>query len=211
MKHLFRTPLCSTSIAAALIALFSIAAPECRAGQMTSMSTVSLTGSVSRTQSGTSTFMTDTPTFDQFDPSVGNLTAATLEFDIDGTASLTTSVFAVGYVQFNYNGQNQKINFDTDNTRNLTFTGPDGTANLDLTAVTGLGTFDLGQFSAQYNMSQGTFPSGADTTATLKFTLTYTYDAVTPPPPPAVPEPSTFALLGIGGLALVGFGKRRKQ
>ncbi|WP_339909850.1 choice-of-anchor L family PEP-CTERM protein [Symmachiella dynata] len=32
-----------------------------------------------------------------------------------------------------------------------------------------------------------------------------------PPDPAAVPEPSTFALLGIGGLALVGYGLRRKR
>lgn len=34
----------------------------------------------------------------------------------------------------------------------------------------------------------------------------------TPPPSPtAAPEPSTFVLLGIGGIALLGYGKRRKR
>ena len=39
----------------------------------------------------------------------------------------------------------------------------------------------------------------------VKATITYTYEA------PAVPEPSAFALLGIGGVALVGYGWRRKR
>lgn len=35
-------------------------------------------------------------------------------------------------------------------------------------------------------------------------------DTLSPPPRP-VPEPSTFALLAIGGIALVGYGWRRKR
>jgi hypothetical protein len=192
-------------------------AAQAYASTITVSSSMSGSGTAHRTTTGTSNLITFTPSFQQFDPSLGALQSATLDWAFSGTVTVTENqqlnpdwVWDVGNVAFNYGGTSQVKNYDTDVNPVLTFNGPTGSLGLSLPAVTGLGTFTNGAFLATFTMDQGTFPVDANGNATGQFLVTYNYlkpgenpdggnrEAQADP----VPEPSTYLLLA-GGLAAV--------
>ena len=68
--------------------LLTISAPAF-ASTITIPSTMSGSGTAHRTTTGTSQMFTFTPLFQQFDPSLGTLVSATLEWEFSGTVTVT--------------------------------------------------------------------------------------------------------------------------
>jgi PEP-CTERM motif len=140
----------------------------------------------------------------------------------DGTFSLFVNEDRPGYtVTFTFDNPIKAFGLDVNDMSFGTMTFSDNLGNVNTDVLTNDGGGPLGgpgfenlQFfgvtnTTAFNTVQLTFVNNSASTGSiyldrLEYASTLSGSAV-------VPEPSTFALLGIGGLALVGYGVRRKR
>jgi hypothetical protein len=182
--------------------LLGLGSVPAQAAFLTSQS-VSFTpsGSDSNVTNGkTVTVFSVTPSFTKFDPGLGTLTAATLEWV--GTGSLVVGGNNEGQAIMSY-----ALSTDTETwniyggstTLNFSISGSEA---LDPVAATGIGTFSPTKFTETYQLQQGFFPATFSTgPSSGTFTLEYDYSngatEVAPEPSSMTYAFSSMALLGL--------------
>lgn len=159
-----------------------------QAATATQTATVSANGSRNDITSGVDvTIATDSATFDQFDPSLGTLTSATLSWSMTGSVSGTGNYEADGRLSFA--GRSATTHFEAGTgTTAIAFN-----SSADVTgAAVGTGTFTRDVVAEVRNHS-GTFPWGATMSFSGTITLTYEYELDAEPPQWSLPGPLTVA------------------
>jgi len=155
------------------------------------------------TTGGPYTFVTASPSFNQFNSVLGTLVSASLSWTMTGSENGSGNFAGTGV--FSYGGQSQTVTFDT-----ITDPGPKtfdfaGSELLSLAAVIGSGTITPSTFNGTIQQS-GYFPwSGSMTDVLGTVVLTYDYEGTTA----AVPAPASL-LLFASGLGLFGLMRRRQ-
>jgi hypothetical protein len=170
---------------------------------------------VSETPSGSSNNITNsavlgvfsvTPTFNDFNPTLGTLNSATLTWSATGSLTVTGNNEGQAVMSYVTSSDTESWNiFGGSTTVNFSISGTD---DLSLASVTGTGTFNAGAFAETYQLQQGYFvPAASYSTGPTSgtFTLTYVYTLPVQPPPPGntVPEVSSVSYLPAGMLLLV--------
>jgi len=189
-----------------------------------------ITQSVTETPSGSNSNVTNskvlgvfsvTPTFNEFDPSLGTLISATLTWN--ATGSLTVTGNNEGQAILSYDTSNDTESWNIYGGSTVLDFSISGTDHLSPASVTGTGTFNAGAFAETYQLQEGFFPDTFTTGATKgTFTLTYDYapPGVNPDPSPqtpgsTVPEVSSvsylFTTVLLLGLALASRARRSAQ
>jgi hypothetical protein len=160
-------------------------------------------GGTNLTTGGPFKFITNSPSFNQFNGSPGTLLSATLGWTITGSENGSGNFAGTGV--FSYGGQSQTVTFDT-----VTDPGPKsfdftGSELLSLATATGTGTFVPSVFNGTMQQS-GLFPwAGSMSNVLGTVTLTFAVDGgIT-----SVPEPTTVLIFG-SGLVLLGLTRRRR-
>lgn len=186
--------------------------------------TILLTQSVSGSDSGSvsnlspATYLSEAFSFSQFDPAIGNLTSAQLQWNFSTSAIVTPPApvpdgspnpFMSGAVQFMFRGVSVGGSFfDVTTVQTFNFTGPDGSASLALAPLIGPGTFTAGTLEGILDLaSPSLFPVGVLGSFTGTLNLTYVYDPIREQ---SVPEPATLVLLA-SGLATASAARRRRR
>jgi hypothetical protein len=140
-----------------------------------------------------------TPTFNKFNPGLGTLLAATLQWVGTGSLIVGGNNEGVAIMSYALSADTETWNiFGGSTTLNFSISGSE---SLDLAASTGTGTFSPSNFTETYQLQQGFFPATFSTgTTSGNFTLEYDYfnGAIQP-----APEPSTMAG-GFWGMAALG-------
>lgn len=163
-------------------------APPAQAAPSVQTRTVSGSGTRNDITSGIDvTIATGSATFDQFDPTIGTLTSATLSWNITGSVSGSGNYEADGRLAFA--GRSATTHFESNaGQAAITFN-----SSADVTgAAVGTGTFTRDVVAEVRNHS-GTFPWGATMSFSGTITLTYEYELDAEPPQWSVPGPITVA------------------
>jgi hypothetical protein len=161
-------------------------------------------------------FISNAITFDQFDPALGTLTSAMLNWDLDSAAIVTPPApvpngspnpFMSGDVRFAFRSSSVSGSFSNATTvQHFAFTGPDGSASLALAPVIGNGTFTAGTIEAILDLASPTlFPVGVSGDYRGTVNLTYVYEPIRGQD---APEPATLLLLGSGLTAAAAARKK---
>jgi hypothetical protein len=142
-----------------------------------------------------------TPSFNMFDPALGTLVAATLQWT--GTGSLTVFGNNEGVAVMSYGTSSDAETWNIYGGSTTVNFSIGGSESLDLATVTGLGKLSKGSFMETYQLQQGFFPASFSTGPTSG-NVTLEYDYTNGSIQTAAPEPSTlgYALAGIVLLAL---------
>jgi|ERR1017187_5956711 hypothetical protein len=148
-----------------------------------------------------------TPTFNEFNPSLGTLDSATLTWSATGSLTVTGNNEGQAIMSYDTSSDTETWNinsFGGSSTMNFSISGTD---DLSLGSVTGTGTFNAGAFAENYQLQQGYFFGNSFSTGPTSgtFTLTYDYTLPVPPPPPGntVPEVSSVSYFPAGILLFV--------
>jgi len=188
-------------IASACALLLGLGVPPARAGAVTQTVSLNASGSNNNVTNGhTVTVFSLAPTFNKFDPALGTLFSATFQWT--GTGSLVVGGNNLGRAIMSYETSSDTETWNIyggSTTLNFAISGSESL--LDLTAVTGIGTFTRGVFLETYQLQQGFFPA-TFSTGTTSATITLQYGYRTQAELDAVPEPSTVAYILSGVLAL---------
>lgn len=161
------------------------------------------------TNSAAQSFFSFATVFNQFNPALGTLNSAKLEWTTTG------HITAIGNLEasatLSYQGQSAVKNADTDgnppNDVDFLF---NGNSILALAGLLGVGTVDLGNFTGTVSNAGGFFPWGANLSALGTISLVYDYTVADTGGGPGrgVPEPAPLALLA---LALAGLALTRRR
>jgi hypothetical protein len=147
-----------------------------------------------------------TPTFNKFDPGLGTLVSATLQWVGSGSLVVGGNNEGLAILSYATSADTETWNIYGGSTT-LTFS-LNGSQSLDPVAATGVGTFAPSKFMETYQLQQGYFPANFASGATSgSFTLQYDYvngEVVSAPEPSAI----TYAL---AGMVLLGLGTRRSS
>ena len=186
------------------------ARPAC-AGTVTQTVNLTASGSNNNVTNGhtVTVFSLAAPSFNKFDPSLGTLFSATFQWT--GSGSLVVGGNNEGRAIMSYETSSDTETWNIyggSTTLNFAIAGSESV--LDLTTVTGIGTFTRGTFLETYQLQQGFFPATFSTGPTSA-TVTLQYGYRTQADVDAVPEPSamTYALSSVWvlwGLRRRGFG-----
>ncbi len=184
-----------------------------------------LTQTVTKTPSGSDNNVTNsdvltvfsvTPTFNEFNSSLGTLLSATLTWSASG--SLTVTGNNEGQVIMSYDTSSDPEGWNIFGGSTAVGLSISGTDSLGLAGVTGTGTFNEGPFLETYQLQQGYFiPAATFSTGSTSGTFTLTYDytppGAPPPPPPSVPEISSVSSLSTAVLLLfaIQFARSRRK
>jgi len=144
-----------------------------------------------------------TPTFNQFDPALGTLTAARLQWNATGSLTVFGNNEGIATMSYATSSDTESWNIYGGSTV-LNFS-ISGSTLLDLTTVTGTGKVSDGAFKETYQLQQGFFPAQFSTGPT-NGTITLEYDYYVGSAIQDAPEPSTFGYV-LTGLALVALGR----
>lgn len=200
----------AVGIGVVVVALMAALGGRLEAATLTFETSLNGTGSASYTnQFGNPyTYMSQSVSLPQFNPALGSLTSAVLEWDFGGSSTVSPPDFAgawtTGTLSYTFRNSTVAQPYNISTPTAFTFLGPDG--NADLLAgggVTGTGTFAAGTFVATIFVGPQTlYPVGVTGDFSGLVKLTYAY---TPPNGgPSVPEPATLMLVGagLGGVVL---------
>jgi hypothetical protein len=131
-----------------------------------------------------------TPTFNEFNPSLGTLDSATLTWSATGSLTVTGNNEGQAIMSYDTSSDTETWNISSFGGSMTVDFSINGTDALSLSSVTGTGTFNAGAFSETYQLQEGFFPDSYTTGPTSgTFTLTYGYTPEAPPPPPTNPVP----------------------
>jgi hypothetical protein len=189
-------------IASAVLALGFGSGPA-RAGLMT-VQTVSYSPSGSNnnvTNGHLVTVFSFTPTFNKFDPALGTLVTATLQWTGAGSLTVFGNNEGVAVMSYGTSSDAETWNiYGGSTTVNFSISG---SVSLDPATVTGTGKVSDGNFIETYQLQQGFFPASFSTGPTSG-NVTLEYDYTNGSIQTTAPEPSTlgYALAGIGLVAL---------
>jgi hypothetical protein len=156
-----------------------------------------------------------TPTFNEFNPTLGTLDSATLTWSASGSLTVTGNNEGQAVMSYDTSSDTETWNIFGGSTA-VSFS-ISGTDDLSLASVTGTGTFNAGAFAETYQLQQGYFiPAASYSTGPTSgtFTLTYVYTLPVPPPPPGntVPEVSSVSYFPAGILLfIVAFRARARR
>jgi hypothetical protein len=188
------------------------------AAQIVLTSTVSGSDTGSATNNNPLTYLSDSFFFNQFDPTLGTLTSAVLQWDFSTSAVVTPpepvpqgspDPFTSGSVSFTFLSSSVGGNFfNITSPVTFNFTGPDGSTSLSSALVTGTGTFLAGTLEGILDLGPPTlYPTGVSGSYNGTLTLTYTY---TPATPTRVPEPASLLMMGGGFVATLARRRRTR-
>ena len=147
------------------------------------------------------------PLFNMFDPKVGNLVSATLQWVASGSMVVGGNNEGQAIMSYASAADTETWNIYGGSTT-LTFS-LNGSESLDLAKVTGTTTFFPSLFTETYQLQQGFFPATFTARSTGTFTLEYSYYTGLPIAPFIAPEPSTITIAfgGLGLFALMSRGR----
>ena len=189
------------AIASAWALLLGFGVRPARAGTVTQTVNFTASGSNSNVTNGhTVTVFSLAPTFNKFDSTLGTLFSATFQWT--GTGSLVVGGNNAGRAIMSYETSSDTETWNIyGGSTTLNFAIGGSESLLDLTAVTGIGTFTRGAFLETYQLQQGFFPATFSTGPTSA-TITLQYGYLTQADLDAIPEPATVAYVLSGVLAL---------
>lgn len=202
---------------AALVCTFATQMPL-SAAQILLTQNVNGSGTASVSNLSPVVFISDAITFNQFDPALGTLTSAMLNWDFDSAAIVTPPApvpngspnpFTSGDVAFVFRSSSVSGSFSNATTvEHFSFAGPDGSASLALGPLIGNGTFTAGTIQAILDLASPTlFPVGVSGDYRGSANLTYVYEPIRGQD---APEPATLLLLASGLTAATAAPRRRR-
>jgi len=189
------------AIVGAWALLLGFATRPVRAGTVTQTVNLTASGSNNNVTNGhTVTVFSLAPSFSKFDPSLGTLFSATFQWT--GTGSLVVGGNNEGRAIMSYETSSDTETWNIyGGSTTLNFAVGGSESVLDLTTVTGIGTFTRGTFLETYQLQQGFFPATFSTGPTSA-TVTLQYGYRTQGDQDAIPEPSTVSYVLPSILAL---------
>jgi hypothetical protein len=144
-----------------------------------------------------------TPTFNMFDPALGTLVTATLQWT--GAGSLTVFGNNEGVAVLSYGTSSDAETWNIYGGSTTVNFSIGGSESLDPATVTGFGKVSKGNFMETYQLQQGFFPASFSTGPTSG-TITLEYDYSNGTIQTTAPEPSTLGYV-LAGIVLVALGR----